>query len=359
MMNWLVQKKLLRPEGVLSTFRAPGKRNKRQAANSDQQRSLVAHPLLHYAGGHLDRAGALRKDRAWLATQLTLPQTRLVPVWRNQNLIHGMEATAAAPVAVTMSMAASSHLLEVVAEVTFLGLDADTAVFAADLSLLGETDVAAMVSVGTFIDLRHAGPLLHPQDAALMAYARGILHWHRQNPFCGRCGHPSESRLGGHMRLCTNAACAREHFPRTDPAVIMLVEHRPAHGGPALCLLGRHSRFPARAFSTLAGFVDPGESLEEAVAREVFEEVGLAIHGITYQGSQPWPFPSSIMLGFRAQAASLAFSVDDDEIQEARWFTAEELRDAGDWRDERASIRLARSDSIARFLIDTWIEEVS
>jgi NAD+ diphosphatase len=143
------------------------------------------------------------------------------------------------------------------------------------------------------------------------------------------------------------------HFPRTDPAVIVLVEHPDHDGDGPRCLLGRSARFPERAFSTLAGFVEPGETLEQAVAREVFEESGIELDAFRYFGSQPWPFPASLMIGFHARARTTAIRLEDDEIVEARWFTPAELEDAGEWGSD-AALRLPRHDSIARALIEDW-----
>ena len=148
-------------------------------------------------------------------------------------------------------------------------------------------------------------------------------------------------------------------FPRTDPAVIMLVEYWPHCGRSPMCLLGNHYRLPTNVYSTLAGFVEPGESLEETVVREVYEEVGVRISSACYQASQPWPFPSSIMLGYRAHAESTEIVVDRKELKDARWFTVEEVRGFGEWGDESVPYSLPRKDSIARFLVDSWVSEVS
>jgi NAD+ diphosphatase len=147
-------------------------------------------------------------------------------------------------------------------------------------------------------------------------------------------------------------------FPRTDPAVIMLVEHRP-ESGPSRCLLARNARFPSRMMSTLAGFVDPSESLEETVEREVYEESGIQVTNVTYQASQPWPFPSSIMLGFHALALTTEIRIDSIEIEEAGWFSAEQLGNFGEWGDAGDGYCLPRKDSIARYLIETWMAEVT
>ena len=155
-------------------------------------------------------------------------------------------------------------------------------------------------------------------EAALLAYARGLMYWHRRHRFCGVCGAATDSRGGGHVRRCRNADEPHEHFPRTDPAVIMLVTHDDLEGRGPAALLGRQSRWPDGMYSTLAGFVEPGESLEEAVAREVREETGVAVADVRYQASQPWPFPSSLMLGFRARAVTTGIDVDQRELQDAR-----------------------------------------
>ena len=312
---------------------------------------------LTYTGGALDRAGDLRKDPAWIAERLARPDTRILPVWRDLPLTEGARHSPEGPAPATVAGTAAARLLDAASETVFLGLDGEAAVFAADLSEQEEDTAQGLVEQGAFTDLRQTGAWMSATDAALMAFARGILHWHRTHRYCGRSGHATEIHHGGHMRRCTGTECGRETYPRTDPAVIMLVEHRPADGAPR-CLLAHHGRLPARAYSTLAGFVEPGESLEEAVAREVFEETGVRVGRVMYQASQPWPFPASIMLGFRARAETTEITLDPDELEDARWFTAEEIAGFGEWEDEGAEVRLSRRDSISRFLLDTWLAEV-
>ena len=311
-------------------------------------------PAIFYAGGHLDRAAEQRQDPHWVAARLARPSTRIVPVWRDRNLIDGFEAASPRPIAVMPRGADAARIIDRASEITFLGLDGDGAVFAADLSAFEQAPALDLAGGGAFVDLRKTGPLMAAGEGALLAYARGLLHWHRQQHFCSRCGQSTESRHGGHMRACANPACGRETFPRIDPAVIMLIEYVPPDGTPPLCLLGHHVRMPSGAYSTLAGFVEPGESLEEAVAREVLEEVGVRVTEVRYQGSQPWPFPSSIMLGFRARAENTVITLDENELADARWFTAAELRAFGEWGDPDVALRIPRRDSIARFLVDTW-----
>jgi len=318
---------------------------------------MITKQAISYTNGHLDRAGILRKDPAWIANQLAQPTTRIIPVWQSRNLIQGLNGRTDSPVAVITTVESAANIIGAASEMVFLGLDTDTAVFAADLSANEEEQAFNLTGAGEFVDLRQVGPLLEAREATLMAYARGMLYWHQQHRYCGGCGRPTASQQGGHMRQCTNDACGRQSFPRTDPAVIVLVEHKPVNGEPPQCLLGRNSAWPSGVYSTLAGFVEPVESLEQAVAREVFEEAGVRVKNIRYQASQPWPFPASIMLGFRAQAETTQINIDPEEIGDARWFTAEEIRTFGEWGDDTGALRLPRKDSIARFLIDSWAAE--
>ncbi len=196
-----------------------------------------------------------------------------------------------------------------------------------------------------FGDLRQFGARLARHEGALLALARAMAFWHSRHRFCGVCGAPTRSEEAGHVRRCTEAGCATLHFPRTDPAVIMLV----TDGDRAL--LGRNKNFLPGMYSTLAGFVEPGESLEDAVAREVREETAIDVAAVHYHSSQPWPFPANIMLGFYAEAASTAITVDYGELEDARWFERDWLLSHAD--DD--NFRLPRRDSIARRLIEDWL----
>lgn len=202
-----------------------------------------------------------------------------------------------------------------------------------------------------WLDLRGFGATLPAGLAATLAYARGMAFWHAGHRFCGRCGAPTEIGRGGHVRICSDSSCAAPSFPRTDPAVIMLVTDG------ARCLLGRQEKWPQGMVSTLAGFVEPGETLEEAVAREVMEEAGVRVGRITYRASQPWPFPSSLMLGFWAEAETTEIVVDERELADARWFHRDELRAMGEVGDGLPGWKLPRRDSISRWLIETWRDQ--
>ncbi len=298
-------------------------------------------PNFYAAAGVIDRAGWRRKDPDWLAQRLADPESRFVPVWRSQNLV--LSLAGAEPRAAFLCR----HEITAEGECVLLGLMEERAYFALDLSHV-EAPLEALRSAlpVEFTDLRRVGPLLARHEGSLLAYARGIAYWHSRHRFCGVCGSPTRSEEGGHVRRCTSAACNAQHFPRTDPAVIMLV-----HDGER-CLLGRQRIWPPGMHSTLAGFVEPGESLEEAVAREVEEETAIKVDQVTYHSSQPWPFPASIMLGFYARAVSREIEVDTSELETARWFERDFILS----HPEDDEFRLPRRDSIARRLIEDWLQ---
>jgi len=312
--------------------------------------------VIYYRELILDRASESRKDRKWLEQQWTRQQCRVFILRNEKSLVRWSRRPGDMPQAVHLRSAELSLLVDDPARAIFLGLDDTGPLFALDVTRFRDEDLETLVDDHEFIDLREIGWLLDGQQAAQLAYARGLVFWNRHHRFCGSCGSPTERRNGGHLRRCSNPDCARLHFPRTDPAVIMLVEDRSEVARPR-CLLARNARFPSRMMSTLAGFVDPLESLEETVAREVFEECGIRVGGVEYQASQPWPFPSSIMLGFRAQALTRDIVIDNDEIAEAHWFEAEQLLEFGEWGDDGDNFCLPRRDSIARYLISSWMAE--
>ena len=190
---------------------------------------------------------------------------------------------------------------------------------------------------------------LDPEELATYGAARSLVDWHARHRFCARCGAPTRLAKGGWQRNCTSDACKGEHFPRVDPVTIMLVEHS------GRLLLGRQPRFPARRFSALAGFVEPGESIEEAVAREVHEEAGVRVSSVSYVASQPWPFPSSLMMGCYAVAEDDALTIDTTELEEADWFTREEVA-AAMAGDENGRFLAPPPQAIAHHLLKWWLE---
>ena len=291
-----------------------------------------------YTGSLLDRVSARRAETDWVAGLLADPASRFVPVWRGRALLH--EPAPGAPQAVFAHATAAAPALAAGVPWALLGLRPDgSAVFALDLGADEQPILADLP--GQFTDLRPAASLLPDDEAAVLAHARGLLHWRARHRFCGVCGTACTPASAGNQMHCPG--CGTHHFPRTDPAVIMLV----TDGDRAL--LAHSHRFPTVVtYSTLAGFVEPGESLEEAVAREVMEEVGIQIGNVRYHSSQPWPFPASVMLGFYADALTHTVTIDETELRDARWFTRAALRDPQDFD-------LPRADSIARRLIEDWI----
>lgn len=293
-----------------------------------------------FAASPIDRAHARRRDEAWLSERLADPSTRLVFLWRSKTLVTGSSS----PRPVTLSPLGFERLLEGAASVTLLGQEGGCAWLAVDLPAAAPPP-EAIASAGEFRDLREFATLLPEREAALLSQARALAYWHRRHRFCGSCGSPTRSAEAGHLRACTDAACGEQHFPRTDPAIIVLVT------SGERCLLGRQAGWPEGRYSALAGFVEPGESLEEAVAREVEEEAGVVVGRVSYLSSQPWPFPASLMLGFTAEASQDAIRLDD-ELEDARWFSRGELRGAL----ESGAVRLPGPISIAWRLIEGWYD---
>jgi NAD+ diphosphatase len=273
-----------------------------------------------FAGEVLDRAALHRRDDAWLAERLADPASRVVVADEEGVLVDGDRPRLLAPTELPDGV-----------DVVLLGVDVEgRAWFAADPG--DRLD-------GPRKGLRELAPVVTQADGGLLAHAVALLNWHRRHGFCANCGMASEVREAGHMRACPR--CGAEHHPRTDPVVIMLV----VDGDRAI--LGRQARWPAGRYSTLAGFVEPGESLEEAVAREVREECGVRVSDIEYRSSQPWPFPTSLMLGFRARWEGGEPAIGDGELEDVRWVTRDEL--------VRGDVRLPPPEAIARRLIDEWL----
>jgi len=285
-----------------------------------------------FAGAFVDRNGERRKDPDWLAEALSGNETRFVPVWGDRCLVGGDP-----PGAVLLEREqVDSHIRD--DNVIFLGLFRDQPAFAVAISR--ELD-APFAELGEFKDLRFLGTMLPPDEANIAAHARAIVLWHRVTLYCGKCGSASQPEAGGNTRRCCNPDCDTEIFPRTDPAIIVLV----ADGDR--CLLGRQADWPEGRFSTIAGFVEPGESLEDAVRREVYEETNIRVGAVRYHSSQPWPFPSALMLGFIAEAMSEDIILNDGELEDARWFTRDELKSG--------EVGLPFRISIARRLVDYFI----
>ncbi len=290
-----------------------------------------------YAGGQFDRLANGRRDRRWLEEQRRRPSTRVLPISGLKMMVLD---DADPPCAHWLTV---GDLGEPIGEeAIFLGMDEGVCTFASDLG-------GRLFPGARYVELRTVGGLLSSREAGLLAYTRGLVFWHQRHRFCGVCGGVTRSEQGGHVRRCTG--CGMQHFPRSDPAVIVLVTHHDERRGER-CLLGRSARFPGGMYSTLAGFVEPGETLEETVAREIFEEAGIEVTDVAYRSSQPWPFPASLMVGFRARARADHLVIDRSELEDAGWFYREELLDP-----VKRPVKLPGRDSIARHLIEAWLLE--
>lgn len=298
-----------------------------------------------FAGNPLDRAEFERRDESWLAKQIREPQSRFLPMWR---LTAPVEDGAETRLAWVNGVVIEK--LPISPTPRFLGLLDGVAHFAIDISELEDPINDLMLDSDLqFEEARAAATRLNSADAGIFAQARSHIDWHARHRFCSECGAESFQSRGGQIRKCRN--CAAQHFPRTDPVVIVLV-----HSGDS-CLLGqsRGRLSHLKMFSALAGFVDQGESIEEAIRREVMEESGIKIGDVTYHSSQPWPFPSSLMIGCHATAVSTEISYDDVEMTEVRWFKREGvLRALAGCNDE---LSLPGDIAIAHHLIKAWAED--
>jgi len=290
----------------------------------------------------LNRDVELRDDTRWVAEMLSNPNTRLVPLWRSRSLL---ERDTDGTIAIYLSPAELSEP-DRIQPPTLLGNDGEREYFAVSVTDSQKDAILEKFPEARFTDLRRASLDMAAKHAGILAYAKALHYWQHRHTFCGHCGEPNLLRSAGHRMKCSNDECARETFPRIDPAIIVLVTHKDA------CLLGRNAKWPAKHFSTLAGFVEPGESLEDAVVREVYEEVQVNLENMRYVSSQPWPFPASAMCGFYAEAVDRS-SGTSEEVEETRWFTVESLTQAV--IDEE--VRLSPPVSIAFRLLADWFRK--
>jgi NAD+ diphosphatase len=280
-----------------------------------------------------NRMGLRRTDEEWLAARMSEPATRVLVVAGNRlRPVDGAVAWVPAPEAPDGRLVLLGDPGDGVVRVAVVVDPADAP---------GEPE--------EWVPLRSVLGYLAEEDPAqapLLMHAIGLAEWHHATRFCPRCGGDLVSRAAGHELRCTR--CDRAQFPRTDPAVIMAITS--GDGDDEAILLGRNRAWPAGRWSTLAGFCEPGETLEDAVRREVDEEVGVRVGEVRYFGSQPWPLPASLMLGFTGRALTTEIDVDGAEIEEARWWTREELRAAG----RSGELVVPRGVSISSSLIESW-----
>lgn len=290
----------------------------------------------------LDRLVEHRNDPAWVRAALDGETAHFVPLWRSRSLLR---RTDDGTLAVYLRRGALDSLSRIQPP-TLLGADAKRTYFAVSITDDQREQILKTHPDAEFADLRRASIDMDAKHAGILAYAKALHYWQHRHQFCGVCGHPNRLLEAGHRLACDNEECSRETFPRIDPAIIVLVTEGDA------CLLGRNPRWPPHRFSTLAGFVEPGESLEDAVVREVYEEAGVSLSRVNYVSSQPWPFPASAMCGFYAEAESRDFRLSE-ELEEIRWFSPGELTRAVLAHD----VLLSPPVSIAFRLLADWFNK--
>ncbi len=304
--------------------------------------------MIPFSGNPLDRASEKRTDADWLAARKEDPASLILPMWRLQPFLIGpekgpVEAGFVRP-GLVEKMAGPD------APFVLLGLEKGNALFALDISAAPDpANQGVLAGLGHFREMRATamGAGLPEKDIAILGQAKAVIDWHNRHGFCAQCGGRTVPQDAGYRRHC--AQCNTDHFPRTDPVVIMLATHGDA------CLVGRGKQFPRGMFSALAGFVEPGETIEEAVRRELMEEAGVKTGAVSYYATQPWPFPSSLMIGCFAEAESRDITVDGNELAEALWLEKDKARAliAGQSID---GMFVPPKVAIAHHLIKAWAE---
>jgi NAD+ diphosphatase len=296
-----------------------------------------------FSTNFLDRVSVKRNDENWINIHFKNASARIIPVWDSRNFC--MPPPNQGPIFLTQN---DLHdYPNVIESSVLLGISAQKTYFAVGIDSLEYASTLCDKKNGKFLHLKQVAPLFSYQDSALLALARFMIIWHSKTRFCGKCGNPTRNAQAGNLRVCANDECGQNYFPSMDPAIIVLV----ASG--EYCLLGRQQVWPEGMYSTIAGFVEPGESIEDAVVREVEEESGIRVVEMEYQSSQPWLFPSSLMMGFTAKAKSNKITIDRNELQDARWFSREEIRD----NLSKGLMRLPSKASIAHDLIRAWYDK--
>jgi NAD+ diphosphatase len=304
--------------------------------------------MIPFTGNPLDRASEKRTDAEWVAAKRRDPSSFIIPMWRLQPFILGPEKAQAPLEAGFLRPGLCEPLGGSDPIWVLLGLENGSAYFALDIS--GANDPAnqgPLAGLGHFREMRGASMLLPARDTAILGQAKALIDWHQRHGFCARCGATTTIADAGYKRACPQ--CNAEHFPRTDPVVIMLTTHGDA------CLVGRGKNFPGRFYSALAGFIEPGETIEEAVRRELHEEAGVKAGRVTYFATQPWPFPSSLMIGCFAEAESRDIALDGVELADAQWIERDKAR-AILSGDQSHGIFFPPSIAIAHHLLKAWVE---
>lgn len=330
----------------------------------------------------LNRKSSERKSSLWLKEQLRQQQSMFIPMWKGNYFFSASNAKndnskikqlVELKGYKVLSLVVANKRININEYIYFLGENKNTvtsiateqdnsAIFVIELSILLPLLTDAISGLSSYLampvellDFRTSIAFINNEQASFLGYGRSLSNWHLSAQFCGYCATKTIVKEAGHSRQCQSEGCQKISFPRTDPVVIMLVEYQ-EQGKPNKCLLAGHTRSPENLLSTIAGFVDPGESLEQAVIREVYEEVGLEVEELEYIASQPWAFPNSLMIGFYVKAKTNIINIDQDEISRAHWFTAQEVTGFSDWGDTNNDIQIPRKESISRYLIEHWLE---
>ncbi len=302
--------------------------------------------MIPFTGNPLNRASEKRTDQNWIESKRHDPTSLILPMWRLEPFLLGPEKSAPPVELGLLRPEIADSLAGAEAPCVFLGLDGDRAIFALDVSEAGDAAKAGpLAELGHFREARTASQMASIKDAAIIGQAKALIDWHQRHGFCPRCGAPTKLMDAGYRRLC--GKCNAEHFPRVDPVVIMLAINADA------CLVGRGKQFPRGMFSALAGFVEPGETIEEAVRRELMEEASVKVGEVTYHATQPWPFPSSLMIGCFAKAESRDVKADENELAEVRWIDRAVARELIEGK-RVDGLGLPPPIAIAHHLIKAW-----
>jgi NAD+ diphosphatase len=291
----------------------------------------------------LDRASLKRSNEMWINDQFNNESARIIPVSHSKILCTSIQN----PRAIYLTKNDFNDFSNARELSILLGISDKKTYFAIDIESMKSASILNNKNSGEFHDFKQVMPLLNFRDSALLAIARFMINWQSRNQYCGKCGTPTKSAEAGNLRICENSNCAQSHFPSMDPAIIVLVSF------DEYCLLGRQKIWPKGMYSTIAGFVEPGESIEDAVIREVNEETGVIVEKLEYQHSQPWLFPSSLMLGFTATAKGNDIKFDKDELEDARWFSRKEIKD----NLKNGLLKIPSKVAIAYHLIEEWFNK--
>ena len=296
-----------------------------------------------FSTNFLDRVSIKRSNEIWINDQFNNESARIIPVSNSKVLCTSIQN----PRAIYLSQNDLNDFPNTFELSIFLGISDNKNYFAIDIESMKYTSILSDKKGGEFLDFKQVISLLSYCDNAMLALARFMINWQSRNQYCGKCGNTTKRAEAGNLRICENTDCGQNHFPIMDPAIIVLVSF------DEYCLLGHQNVWPKGMYSTIAGFIEPGESIEDAVIREVNEETGVIVGRVKYQHSQPWLFPSSLMLGFTATAKGNEIKIDKNELEDARWFSREEIKD----NLKNGSMRLPIKVSIAYNLIEEWFNK--